>query len=150
MLDSGRGHGPEKEKKLPDMKVVMEAWRLEEHSLVVTSSASHFPKKYRFSLCREIQSTALAISGSLLEANEIDLRKTESRRERAHYQNVAMRKCKIILHYIELSRRMKIISDDSFAHWARMANNVKNMCAKWQMSDIERAKHFDAQKGDTL
>jgi hypothetical protein len=132
------------------MKVIVEAWNLEMHTLTVTSNARHFPKKYRFSLCAQLQIAALEISKNLIEANEIDLKVKEKRQERSNLQAVAMRKCKVVLHYIELSMKMKLISAETFEYWARMANNVKNMCAKWQSSDLERAKNFDAHKGDIL
>jgi len=148
MLD--KGGRKDETKKLPTMKVVMEAWTLEEYTLTVTSNARHFPKKYRFSLCQEIQRTALEVGRNLLEANEIDLRIKAKRNERSNFQFIAMRKCKVLLHYIELSKRMKLISDNTFEYWARMANNVKNMCAKWQKSDLDRAAQFDAHEGDTL
>jgi len=132
-----------KEKKLPDMKIVLEAWKLEEHTMTITSSEKRFPKKYRYSLCTKIQNTTLEIACSLLEANEIDLRDRERRKERFDFQNTVMRKCKVLMHLIELSSRLKIISYDSFEYWARMANNIKNMCAKWQMSDLTRIKNID-------
>jgi hypothetical protein len=140
----------EKHKKPPDMKIIMEAWNLELYSLAITSNSRRFPKKYRFSLCNKIQNTALEIAAYLLEANEIDLRVKERRGERIEFQNRAMRKCKLILHYIELSRRLNIINADAFEHWVRMANNVKNMCGKWQQSDLTRAGRIEAQKGDAL
>jgi len=137
-------------KKLPDMKVVMEAWKLEEYSLTVTSNARHFPKKYRFSLCAHIQNVSLEIVSDLIEANEIDLKNPLRRQERSLFQERAMRKCKILLHFIELSKRLSLISDDSFEYWARIATNVKNMSAKWHQSDAQRVKQLDAQKGSVL
>jgi len=142
------GSENQKEKKLPDMKVVLEAWKLELHTMTITSSDKRFPKKYRFSLCQKLQTTALEIACYLLEANEINLKDKEARKDRFNYQNIVMRKCKVIMHLIELSFRLKIINSDSFEFWARMANNIKNMCAKWQESDLKRIINID--KGSNL
>jgi four helix bundle protein len=150
MLKNNNGRKPECEKKVLDMRVVMEAWGLEMYTLAVTSNARHFPKKYRFSLCAQLQNAALEISKNLIEANETDLKIKEKRGERRNLQDVAMRKCKVVMHYIELSKKMKLIGDDSFEYWVRMANNVKNMCAKWQSSDLKRAKTIDAHEGGIL
>jgi hypothetical protein len=149
MLSRGRG-GEKEQKKIPDMRVVMEAWELELYTLSITSSGRRFPKKYRFSLCNVMQNTALEIAGLLIEANEITLMDVLRRGKRFDLQSAAMRKCKMLLHYIELTKRLQIINDNSFEHWARIANNVKNMCAKWQESDIKRIKQFDEQKGGAL
>jgi len=136
-----------KEKKLPDMKIVLEAWKLEEHTMTITSSEKRFPKKYRFSLCYKLQNTSLEIACFLLEANEIDLKDKERRGERFNFQNIVMRKCKVLMHLIELSNRLNIISVDSFEYWARMPNNIKNMCAKWQTSDLKRIQNIDNKGG---
>jgi hypothetical protein len=149
MLNEERG-GEKGQKKVPDMRVVMEAWQLELYTLSITSSPRRFPKKYRFSLCNAMQNTALEIAGCLIEANEINLADASRRGKRIDLQNTAMRKCKLLLHYIELTKRLKIINDNSFGYWARIANNVKNMCAKWQESDVKRIKQFDEQKGGAL
>jgi hypothetical protein len=149
MLGGGRG-GEKGQKKVPDMRVVMEAWELELYTLSITSSPRRFPKKYRFSLCNVMQNTALEIAGCLIEANEITLSDASRRGKRFDLQNSTMRKCKLLLHYIELTKRLKIINDNSFEYWARIANNVKNMCAKWQESDAKRIKLFDEQKGGAL
>ena len=150
MLEEKESSKDGKKTKQPDMKIVMEAWQLEEYTLTITSNARRYPKKYRFSLCQEIQRTALEIGRYLLEANEMDLRIKESRKERSDYQNIVMRKSKVLLHYIELSKRMKFINDNTFEYWVRMTNNIKNMCAKWQVSDKERASRLDTHKGDAL
>jgi hypothetical protein len=149
MLNETQG-GEKEQKKVPDMRVVMESWQLELYTLSITSSPHRFPKKYRFSLCNVMQNTALEIAGCLIEANEIILSDVPRRGKRLDLQYMAMRKCKLLLHYIELTKRLKIINDNSFEHWARITNNVKNMCAKWQESDIKRIKLLDEQKGGAL
>jgi hypothetical protein len=151
MLENKTGTAAKQgQKKLPPFRVVLEAFTLEEYSLRLTSSDKRFPKKFRFSLCYKIQATAIEISCDLTEANEIDSRDKGKRQLRKDFQNSAMRKCKVLLHLIELSKKMKFIDDNSFEHWSKLANNVKNMCAKWHESDIDRAAQFDARKGGIL
>ena len=132
-----------KEKMLPDMKIVQKAWELEEHTFLITSSDKRFPKKYRLCLCNRIQEVTLDISCYLLEANEINIKDARFRDTREEYQNIVMRKCKLLMHLIELTNRLKIINADSFEYWAKMPNNIKNMCAKWQESDLKRIQHFE-------
>ena len=44
-----------------DLKVILKAKELAEHTLRVTSNCNRYPKKYRFSLVYKMQNNALEI-----------------------------------------------------------------------------------------
>ena len=57
-----------------ELKVILKAKDLAEHTLRVTSNCNRYPKKYRFSLVDKMQNKALEIYEYLYEANRTDLK----------------------------------------------------------------------------
>ena len=57
-----------------ELKVILKAKELAEHTLRVTSNCNRYPKKYRFSLVDKMQNKALEIYEYLYEANRTDLK----------------------------------------------------------------------------
>ena len=82
-----------------DLKVILKAKELAEHTLRVTSNCNRYPKKYRFSLVDKMQNKALEIYEYLYEANRTDLK--SYRRDRSELQTKAITHCDELLFYIE-------------------------------------------------
>ena len=74
-----------------ELKVVLKAKELAEHTLRVTSNCNRYPKKWRFSLVDKMQNKALEIYEYLHEANRTDL--ILYRRERSELQTKAITHC---------------------------------------------------------
>lgn len=74
-----------------DLKVILKAKDLCEHTLRVTSNCNRYPKKYRFSLVDKMQNKALEIYEYLYEANRTDLKSYH--RERSELQTKAITHC---------------------------------------------------------
>jgi hypothetical protein len=132
--------------KLPEMAVVVEAKKLEKHTLTVTSSERHFPKKYRMTLVNRMIDEALNITGFLMEANDYVLGDQNERPLRYRAQKSAIRNCRLLIHHIETAHDMGFINSDSFTFWAGMANGVRNRIAAWHLSDKNRAAKMDEEK----
>nr|DAQ01130.1 MAG TPA: Avd-like protein [Caudoviricetes sp.] len=64
-----------------ELKVILKAKELAEHTLRITSNCNRYPKKYRFSLVDKIQNKALEIYEYLYEANRTDLRLFQRERQ---------------------------------------------------------------------
>lgn len=92
-----------------ELKVILKAKELAEHTLRVTSNCNTYPKKFRFSLVDKMQNNALEIYEYLHEANRTDLRLFS--RERSELQTKAILHCEILMFYIELSYKLNIIND---------------------------------------
>lgn len=84
-----------------DLKVIQKAKQLSKHTLIVTSNARRYPKKYRFSLVDKMQNKALEIYEMLYEANRTDLK--DYKRDRLELQTKAITYCDELSYYIELS-----------------------------------------------
>jgi hypothetical protein len=138
MQDDGIGKMPYNKSKFKEMEVVTEAKKLEYHTLVITSNEKRYPKKYRFSIVNRMQDYAMNIIGDLMEANDISLNDLIDRQMRLRLQRSALRNCRLLLHYIEVSYRLQFIDSGSFEHWAKIANSVRNMIAAWYLSDKNR------------
>ena len=119
-----------------DLKVILKAKELAEHTLRVTSNANRYPKKYRFSLVDKMQNKSLEIYEYLHEANRTDLR--EYARERSELQTKAITHCDELLFYIELSYELEIISMGSVEHWSKMVTDIKHMAIAWRTKDKQR------------
>lgn len=91
-----------------DLKAILKAKELAEHTLRITSNCNRYPKKYRFSLVDKMQNKALKIYEYLYEANRTDLRLY--RKERSELQTKAITHCDELLFYIELSMKLNIIN----------------------------------------
>jgi hypothetical protein len=131
-------------KRLPEMAVVVEAKKLERHTLVVTSNERHFPKKYRITLVNRMIDEAFNIVGFLMEANDYVLGDINERPLRYRAQRAAIRNCRLLIHHIETAHDMNFINADSFSFWVKMANGVRNRIAAWHLSDKNRAVKIDS------
>lgn len=57
-----------------ELRVIIKAKALAKHTLMLTSNANRYPKKYRFSLVDKMQNKCLEIYEMLHEANRTDLK----------------------------------------------------------------------------
>jgi hypothetical protein len=130
-------------KRLPDMAVVVEAKKLERHTLVATSNERHFPKKYRITLVNRMLDEAFNIVSYLMEANDYVLNDIHERPLRYRAQRSAIRNCRLLIHHIETAHELGFINANSFSFWAEMANSVRNRVAAWHLSDKNRAAKMD-------
>lgn len=119
-----------------ELKVILKAKDLAEHTLRVTSNCNRYPKKYRFSLVDKMQNKALGIYEYLYEANRIDLK--NFKKERSELQTKAITNCDELLFYIELSMKLNIISMESMEYWSKMVSDIKHMAIAWRTKDKER------------
>ncbi|MDE7445827.1 MAG: four helix bundle protein [Lachnospiraceae bacterium] len=119
-----------------ELKVILKAKDLAEHTLRVTSNCNRYPKKYRFSLVDKMQIKSLNIYESLMEANRTDL--TDYKRERLELQTSAITYCDELLFYIELSYKLNIINDKSMEYWSKMVSDIKHMTIAWRSKDRQR------------
>jgi hypothetical protein len=138
MKNDGIGRMPYNRSKFKEMEVVTEAKKLEYHTLVITGNEKRYPKKYRFSIVNRMQDYAMNIIGDLMEANDASLNDPAERQVRIQLQRTALRNCRLLLHYIEVSHKLHFIDSDSFEYWAKMANSVRNMIGAWYLSDKNR------------
>ena len=119
-----------------ELKVILKAKELAEHTLRVTSNCNTYPKKYRFSLVDKMQNKSLDIYEYLHEANRTDLKLFA--RERSELQTKAILNCEILLFYIELSYKLNIINDRRMEYWSNMVSDIKHMAIAWRSKDKQR------------
>lgn len=119
-----------------ELQVITKAKELAKHTLIVTSNANRYPKKFRFSLVDKMQNKALGIYESLFEANRIDIK--NFKRERLEMQTRAITYCDELLFYIELSHEINIINASSMGYWSKMVTDVKRMAIAWRSKDKDR------------
>ena len=119
-----------------ELKVILKAKDLAEHTLRVTSTCNRYPKKYRFSLVDKMQNKALGIYEYLYEANRTDLK--NFKKERSELQTKAITNCDELLFYIELSMKLNIISMESMEYWSKMVSDIKHMAIAWRTKDKGR------------
>ena len=119
-----------------DLKVILKAKELAEHTLRLTSNCNHYPKKFRFSLVDKMQNKALEIYEYLYEANRTDLKLYK--RERSELQTKAITHCDELLFYIELSQKLGLINVKSMEYWSKMVSDIKHMTIAWRTKDKTR------------
>lgn len=119
-----------------ELRVILKAKDLAEHTLRVTSNCNRYPKKFRFSLVDKMQNKCLNIYEALMEANRTDLK--DYKRDRLELQTKAITYCDIMLYYIELSYKLNIINDKSMEYWSKMVSDIKHMTIKWRSTDRDR------------
>lgn len=119
-----------------EMKVILKAKELAEHTLRITSNCNRYPKKYRFSLVDKMQNKAMEIYEYLYEANRTDMK--AYRRERLELQTKAITHCDEMTFYIEMSYKLNIISEKSMEYWSKMVCDIKHMTIAWRTKDRER------------
>jgi hypothetical protein len=130
-------------KRLPEMAVIVEAKKLERHTMLITSSERRFPKKYRINFVSRMIDEAFNVTGFLMEANDYVLGDIHERPFRYRAQRAAIRNCRMLIHHIETAHDLGFISADSFSHWVEVANSVRNRIAAWHLSDKNRAVKMD-------
>ena len=119
-----------------ELQVIIKAKELAKHTLILTSNANRYPKKYRFSLVDKMQNKCLDIYEALHEANRTDL--NCYKRERFEMQTKAITYCDQMLYYIELSCELNIINAKSMEYWSKMVTDVKHMAIAWRTKDRNR------------
>lgn len=113
-----------------DLKVIARAKDLAIHTFTITSNCNRYPKKYRHSLVDRIQLKSLDLYETLLEANRIDNRTRKW--ERCETITKAITNCDEMMFYIELSMRLKLLTDKSAEYWSKMVQDVKYMAIAWR------------------
>lgn len=119
-----------------ELKVILKAKELCEHTLRITSNCNRYPKKFRFSLVDKMQNKVLEIYEYLYEANRTDLK--QYARERSELQTKALTHCDELLFYIEMSMKLNIINVNSMEYWSKMVTDVKHMAIAWRSKDKAR------------
>lgn len=118
------------------LRVITKAKQLAKHTLIMTSNARRYPKKFRFSLVDKIQNKALEIYEMLFEANRTDIK--DYKRERLELQTKAITHCDELMYFIELSYELNIINSGSMEAWSKMVMDVKHMAIAWRSKDRNR------------
>ena len=119
-----------------ELQVIVKAKELAKHTMILTSNANRYPKKYRFSLVDKMQNKCLDIYTELFEANRTDIK--DYKRERLEKQTRAITYCDELLYFIELSYELNIIPKGSLEHWSKLVADVKYMAIKWRTNDRKR------------
>lgn len=116
-----------------DLKVIVKAKELAEHSFRLTSNCNRFPKKYRHSLADKIQIKSLEIYETLLEANRIN--NVTNKSLRCETITKAITYCDELLFFIELSMNLSLLNSSSSAYWSKMVSDVKYMAIAWRTKE---------------
>ena len=119
-----------------ELQVIIKAKELAKHTLILTSNANRYPKKFRFSLVDKMQNKALNIYEALFEANRTDIK--AYKRDRLEMQTSAITYCDELLFYIELSHEINIINEKSMEYWSKMVSDIKHMTIAWRSKDKGR------------
>lgn len=130
------------------LHVLPVASRLIDYTLDLTDNTRHFPKKVRFTLVNRIQDHVLSIYEKLLAANEIfPIRNEEDKARRLSLQRDALTDCKMLLFFIELSKKRGYIDKGTFEHWTKATLDIKFMAAAWYKA--EQTPAAEAEKAET-
>lgn len=119
-----------------DLRVIIKAKQLAKHTLIMTSNARRYPKKFRLSLVDKMQNKALEIYEMLFEANRTDIK--DYKRERLELQTKAITYCDELMYFIELSYELNIINSGSMEAWSKIVMDVKHMAIAWRTKDRNR------------
>ena len=119
-----------------ELQVIIKSKELAKHTLILTSNANRYPKKYRFSLVGKMQNKCLDIYEALYEANRTDIK--DYKRNRLELQTNAITYCDELLFYIELSCELNIINAKSMEYWSKMVSDIKHMTIAWRKKDRTR------------
>ena len=119
-----------------ELQVIIKSKELAKHTLILTSNANRYPKKYRFSLVDKMQNKCLDIYEALYEANRTDIK--DYKRNRLELQTNAITYCDELLFYIELSCELNIINAKSMEYWSKMVSDIKHMTIAWRKKDRTR------------
>lgn len=116
-----------------DLKVIVKAKELAEHSFILTSNSNRYPKKYRHSLADRVQLKSLSIHDTLLEANRIS--NVTRKAQRCEKITEAITYCDQLLFYIELSMKIGILEARSAEYWSKLVSDVKYMAIAWRTKE---------------
>lgn len=126
------------------LHVLPVASNLIDYTLDLTDNTKHFPKKVRFTIVNRIQDHALSIYETLLAANEIfPIRNEADKERRLSLQRDALTACKMLLFYVELSKKRGYIDTGTFDYWTKITLDVKFMTAAWYKAEQEPPREAD-------
>ena len=122
------------------LKVITAAETLEAHTYRKCRNVKVFPKKDRGGLPNRMVNEACDVFSCISEANDLDLRVPEERRERLYLQRKALTRLRLLMHHIEVVHDNRQIGADEFEYWGGLAKSVRNQAAAWHKSDKARAE----------
>lgn len=126
------------------LHVLPVASNLIDYTLNLTDNMKNFPKKTRFTIVNRIQDHTLSIYEKLLAANEIyPIRNEDDRVQRLALQRDALTACKMLLFFIELSKKRGYIDTGTFDHWTKITLDVKFMTAAWYKAEQTQSEDAD-------
>lgn len=129
------------------LHVLPVASKLIDYTLDLTDNTKHFPKKVRFTIVNRIQDHVLSIYEKLLAANEIyPIQNEEDKARRLSLQRDALTACKMLLFFIELSKKRGYIDTGTFDYWTKITLDVKFMAAAWYKA--EQAPTEEVEKAE--
>lgn len=129
------------------LHVLPVASKLIDYTLDLADNTKHFPKKVRFTIVNRIQDHVLSIYEKLLAANEIyPIQNEEDKVRRLSLQRDALTACKMLLFFIELSKKRGYIDTGTFDYWTKITLDVKFMAAAWYKA--EQAPAEEAEKAE--
>lgn len=135
-----------------ELRVLPVAKNLIDYTLGLTDNVKNFPKKVRFTIVNRVQENALSIYERLLAANEIyPIRTEKDRIDRLNLQRDALTACKMLLFFIELSKKRGYIDAGTFDYWTKLTLDVKFMAAAWYKAEqeaVEEAEQADQDDAD--
>ena len=119
------------------LHVLPVASKLIDYTLDLTDNTKHFPKKVRFTIVNRIQDHVLSIYEKLLAANEIyPIQNEEDKVRRLSLQRDALTACKMLLFFIELSKKRGYIDTGTFDYWTKITLDVSS----WPPPGIRQSK----------
>jgi hypothetical protein len=123
--------------------VLVKAKELAIYTIHITHNEKHFPKKYRFSIVKNLQDKAMYILDCLTMANELnpcgkDTFYPEIYERRKVYQKEAYAACRSLLTMIDIAVELFDIKVAGVSHWTALVVEVKNKTNAWISSDASR------------
>lgn len=115
------------EKEQKEIPVLIDARRLCEHTLKITSNLNNFPKKYRYTLVDHIVRLTFAIHDGIYDANGA------RGEERIYYQTQVIANCHKLKFYIDLTHQV-LHPECSVPYWNGLVKGIEEQMSKWRLS----------------
>lgn len=116
-----------------ELTAITKAKDLVDHTFWASNKV--FPKSVRFTLSQRMETLALDVLQSLIEANEIFPRSPEQAVRRADLQHTALTKCKVLLNLLDIALERGYVDTRRCENWTEKILDVKNLTAAWKKSD---------------
>ena len=129
---------PTSKRSQGEMVVITKARLLREYTIKTCCNESHFPKRYRWCITKNIIDNCNQVVDLILAANEVKVEHLSDKLRRLERQKTALELTAVLLDNINVAYDVFHFKIKTLDEWTRRITDIQNLLRAWIRSDSTR------------